>query len=636
MEKVQILEKIAPFTLLDQSILLEIRPKIQEKHYPRGSFIFKQGDPSLRTLFILTEGVVEIIVRNEKGAETVVGLRKPYDFFGETVILTDKQYPASVRAVTDCVCLLLDRESFDYVLQHSAEFANYFNESVTDRLRNMFEEVVQEQSYDAYGMEAQPFRKRVCDIMTTPVITCREVDPVTTAARILTKNKIGALVVVDKDNNPVGIVTKSDLVTKVLARGECPVTEITVKEVMTPQPIMLPPDAYFYQALLTMVKNQIKQLPIMEGQNLLGIVTLRDLVQSRSTGALTIVDNIESEQTIEGLKKAAQGIDNVLKALIAEKASAREICEVMTEFYDRLTKKVIEVCVKQMDDAGYGRPPVDYCWITMGSSGRKEQITRTDQDNGIIYADPGPGRAQDAARYFVRMAAKVVDGLAQCGFALCQGNVMATNPQWCKPYKEWLSMISHWVHEPHSEMLRNFTIFLDFRPVYGAKELADRLKREVIRNIQDSPIVLHFLAQDDLAQSVPLGFFKQFITDKSKEHRNEIDIKTNALVHIVDCVRIFAIRDGITETNTFERLKGLTDRETLPRDDAEFVEASYETLLTFRNRENLRKASLGQEPDNYINPYKLSKREQAVLREAFKAITRLQNFAGSYFRVEGY
>ncbi len=635
MERIQILEKIAPFNLLSQNILMEIRPRIQEKHFPKGSFFFKQGDPSLRTLFILVEGFAEIIVRNEKGAESVVGLRKPNDFFGETVILTDKQYPASVRAVTDCSCLLLDRETFDFLIQHSAEFASFFSQLLTDRLRDMFAEVVLEQSYDAYGMDATPFRKRVCDIMNSPVITCRENDLVTSAARVLTKNRISSLVVVDKSNIPVGILTESDLVSRILSRGECQ-PDLKVREVMTPNPVSLPPDAFFYQALLTMIKNQVKQLPIIENNKLIGIVTLRDLVQSRSTGAITTVSNIESETSIEGLKKASNGIDNVLKALIAEKASAKEICEVMTEFYDRLTKKVIEISEKQLLAEGFGAPPVDYCWITMGSSGRKEQITRTDQDNGIIYDDSDPTKWEAAENYFSRLAEKVVDGLYQCGFALCKGNVMATNPQWRKPYKEWIETVSFWVQEPHSEMLRNFTIFLDFRPVHGTADLAHRLRKAVIRMIQDNPIVLHFLARDDLSHGVPLGLFKQFITDKSEKHKGEIDIKGSALVHIVDCIRIFSIRDGIAATNTFERIKELTANGTLPKDDAEFIEAAYETLMTFRNRENLRKSSIGLAPDNYLNPYKLSKREQSVLKEAFKAINRLQNFTGSYFRVEGF
>ena len=637
MQRIEILEKIAPFNHLDQEILLAVRPNIKEEIFPKGSFVFEQGDPSLRTLFIIIDGVAEIIIRNEKGVESVVGLRRPYDFFGETVILSEKHYPASVRAVTDCKCFTIDRETFDMLLQQSPQFSGFFSRLLTDRLRDMFNEVIQEQSYDAYGMEdAQPFRKRVADLMTSPVITCNENDLVTTAARILTKNRISSLVVVDKNKKPAGVITETDMVARILTRGDSNFMDIKVRDVMTPNPVTLPPDAFYFQALLTMVRNKVKQLPIIDNGELLGIVTLRDLVQSRSTGAITTVSNVESETTISGLIKASHDIDNVLKALVAEKASSREICEVMTELYDRLTRKIIRVSERQLLDEGLGLPPVDYCWINMGSSGRKEQIIPTDQDNGIIYDDTDPSKNEEAEKYFSQLAAKAVDALNKCGFALCKGNVMATNRHWRRPYMEWLSTVTYWVKEPHSEMLRNFTIFLDFRAVYGTIRLADRLRKNMFRLINDSPIVLHFLARDDLSHAVPLGIFRQFITEKSKEHKGETDIKGTALVHIVDCIRIFSIRDAVSATNTFKRIARLTANGTLPKDDAEFIDAAYETLLTFRNRENLRKLAAGHAPNNYLNPYNLSKREQTVLRESFKAITRLQNFTGSHFRVEGY
>jgi len=634
--KLEILQNIAPFNKLEPQQLEELAPKLGEVVFPRGTYIFRQGDSSLMKLFLLISGVVEIIVTNEKGIESVVGLRKPYDFFGETVLLTGKSYPASVRVVTEAVCLTLGRDEFEELFQKHHSFSGFFSQMLSDRLREMFREVVQEQSYEAYGMDSQPFRKRICDIMSSPVITCAAADTIDRVAAILTENRISALVVVDGASKPIGVLTDSDLVSKVLTRKDCPNTQLTAAEVMTSNPISLPPDAFFYQALLTMVKNKVKHLPVINDGRLLGIVTVRDLVRSRSTGALTIVDGIESSSNIDELAEATGQVDNVLKALVAEKASNQEINEVITEFYDRLTRKVIEISEQEMLHESYGPPPARYCWITMGSGGRKEQTMRTDQDNAIIYADVPIGKIKVAAAYFAALAGKIVEGLARCGFAKCKGNVMATNPQWCKSVSQWEEMVSHWVHEPNPKMLLNFTIFLDFRPIHGEKYLAENLRRFVIKSIQERPIVLHFLAKDDLARSVPLSFFKKFITNKSKEHRNEVNLKRDACVHVVDCIRIFTIREGIKETSTVGRLKDLTEKGVFPRDDAEFWEAAYETLMNFRTRENLRKASLGLEPDNYINPYKLSKREQNVLREAFLAISRLQSFTGSYFRVEGY
>ncbi len=636
MHKLEILQKIAPFNLLEPDLLAELAPQLEEKVLPKGAYMFRQGDSSLKKLFFLISGIVEIIVTNEKGTESVMGLRKPYDFFGETVLLTGKTYPASARAVTDATCLTLGKDEFEQLFHRYAAFSGFFSQMLSDRLREMFREVVQEQSYEAYGMDSQPFRKRICDIMSTPVITCTTTDTIDQIAEILTEHRISALVVVDTADKPVGMITESDLVSKVLTRKECPNTQLTAADIMSSRLITLPPDGFFYQALLNMVKNKVKHLPVISDGLLLGIVTVRDLVKSRSTGALTIVDGIENSDDIDELAKASGQVDTVLKALVAEKAANQEICEVITEFYDRLTRKVIQVSEQEMIRESYGPPPAPYCWITMGSGGRQEQTMRTDQDNGIIYADVPIGKVKIAAAYFAALAGKIVDGLARCGFARCKGNVMATNPQWCKSVRQWEEMVSHWVHEPHAEMLRNFTIFLDFRPIHGENALAEKLRRFVIKGIQDRPIVLHFLAKDDLEQNVPLGFFKKFITDKSKAHKNEVDLKKSACVHVVDCIRIFAIRDGITETSTIGRLKTLTEKGVFPRDDAEFVETAYETLMNFRTRENLRKVSLGLAADNYINPYKLSKREQNVLREAFLAVSRLQSFTGSYFRVEGY
>jgi CBS domain-containing protein len=84
------------------------------------------------------------------------------------------------------------------------------------------------------------------------------------------------------------------------------------------------------------------------------------------------------------------------------------------------------------------------------------------------------------------------------------------------------------------------------------------------------------------------------------------------------------------------RLNKLVQIGSFQADDAEFIEAAYQSLMLFRLRENLRNLSLGQTPSNYINPNLLSKRQRSVLRESFLAIERLQTFTSSSFRVDGH
>lgn len=630
------LQQTEPFNYLDDETIKEFLPKFQSQLFTKNSYIFRQGDPSQGVLFILVSGLAEIIITNDKDEDSVIGVRKPHEFLGETVLFfPDKSYPASIRAVEDTLCLMVSKTEFEALLQKNTAFSGYFTRLLAERMRNLYEEVIMEQSYLASGMESKPFRKRVVEIMSSPVITCSTDHKIYQVAQILAENNISAVAVVNNQGLAVGIINDKDLVNKFLTVYPID-SELTADMVMNPNPPTLPPNAFYYQSLLAMVQNKCSHVLVMEGTSLMGIVAMHDIITSRSSGALNAVDTIETRKTIGGLADSTKEVDKVLTAMVAEKASAEEIFAVISEFYDRITRKVIQIAEAEMIAEGFGPPPTEYCWITMGSSGRKEQTLRTDQDNGIIYQDVPANQAEKVEDYFSRLAAKVVEGLFQCGFARCNGNVMATNREWCHSLRKWFRKVSEWINEPIPEMVRFLTIFLDFRPVYGQHQLAQDLRQFVLRRFQDSPIMLHFLAKDDLMHRVPIGLFRQFITEKSGEHKDEIDLKRAVCVHVVDCVRIFAFKAGITETSTFGRLMALKTSGTMADDDVDFFFTTYETLMSMRLKSNLDKFTQGKQADNYINPNKLSKRETSVLRHSFLAVSRLQNFTGATFRVEGY
>jgi CBS domain-containing protein len=380
-----------------------------------------------------------------------------------------------------------------------------------------------------------------------------------------------------------------------------------------------------------MVRNKIKHLLVTSGDRLEGIVTIRDLVTSRSMGALSVVNSIEAQVNIEGLAKASTMIDRVLRALLMEKAGSREILQIITELYDHLTRKIIQLCELEMIAEGHGHPPASYCWITMGSSGRQEQFVKTDQDNGIIYENVTEDKQAQTAKYFLALGEKVVEGLYRCGFAKCKGNVMASNPHWCRSFNEWRDVVSEWVNVLNPENIRLMTIFLDFRFISGKQSLSDILRNFVIRKFQKSTTALRFLVMDDLEYRVPLGIFKQIVTEKTKEHRNMVNLKTAACVHVVDCLRAYSLREGILETNTFKRLDTLAKKRAISADDAESLLTAYETLMMFRIRHSVLQIDKGMEPDNYIAPGDLNKKEKVALREAFLAVDRLQILTGHSF-----
>ena len=617
-----------PFNLLPEAVLKQLELTQKVKIFPKDTFVFKEGQRSLDYLFLVVSGIAEII----KGNSGVVGLRREGEFFGETVILNGTRYPASVKAVEELSCLLVEKKVFEKQLESNTEFASFFSRILTDRLRELYEEMVLEQP--GLGQNSEPFKKRVIDIMSSPVVTCPPDTSISNVARILSQQKISSIIVTGAQGKMLGIVRERDLITKVLAL-DCDTSAVTAADIMQKDPPTLAPDAFFYRALLTMLKSQGKYIVVMDGGRPIGLITIGDLTRARSTSSVSIVKEIEGAESVEQLVTTTELISKLIITMLGEKAPANQITEVLSELNDVLTRRILALGESNLDSLGYGNPPVNYCWLTLGSGGRKELTLSSDQDNAIIYAEPGKDREKATQEYFAALAKFVTEALDRCGVVKCPGNIMATNPDWCRSLPAWKAKVHDWTYSPNSDSSLQFCIFLDFRVVFGQEYLAKELREYTLRLFRVAPTILHAMAREDLTHRVPLSLFKQVITEKSKEHRDEVDLKKAACVHVVDCVRIFALREGINETNTLERLNKLVQIEGLAAEGAEYYESAMQSLMLFRIRENLRKYSAGYQPDNYLNPNNLSKRERSVLRESFLAIDRLQNFTGSVFHVEG-
>src|SRR4030066_2118650 len=132
-----------------------------------------------------------------------------------------------------------------------------------------------------------------------------------------------------------------------------------------------------------MIRYNIHHLLVLENGRLKGIVTNHDLMVLQGTSPISIAREIESQLSIEGLAPVSVKINKIIGLLLKDGAKAVNISRIMSEINDRLLRKIIEITEKQ-----FGTPPVSYCWIVLGSEGRKEQTFKTDQDNAIIYADP--------------------------------------------------------------------------------------------------------------------------------------------------------------------------------------------------------------------------------------------------------
>lgn len=637
MEKSEIvatLRKTDPFELLEDEVLEELAGKVSIRHYRPNSYVFRQGEVSRDALFIIVAGLVEITARSDRGMESVVAVRRPHDFFSETVVLSQQRYPASARVKEALTCCLVRRRDLERLIYNYPEFSGFFNTLLAERMRLLYSGIASEQSYEACATGESPmFRKRVSEVMSAPVVTCQAYDKVTAVARTMDELDISTIVVLDQERRPRGVITEKNIVKYLIAARTCPVDTCRAETIMKSNIVSIAPEAFLGQALVTMIRSKTKYLLVIERGDLIGIVTMVDLIRTRSTGTLLLTQDIESQHDLRGLGAISREVDSILQALVTEKAGVREIFEVMSELHERMTRRVLQLAEERMRLEGWGPPPVDFCWINMGSAARYEQTLRTDQDNAIIFDDPPGQPAAEVDAYFAQFAAFAVDGLAACGFEKCSGGVMATNPKWRRPLGAWIAAIQEWTRSYDPEDTRTLTILLDYRPIWGNVTLAEKFRRAIFSAFKESLTARHMMTKDDLQYKPPINFLGTFVTTRSGPYKNQIDLKKTGTLHIVNGIRIFAIQNEISEPSTFGRLQALAECGAIPAEDAELFEASFETLMMFRIRENTHKVRRNQPPDNHIDPYSLRKRERMILKDALSGVSQLQKLVNSKFNV---
>jgi CBS domain-containing protein len=349
----------------------------------------------------------------------------------------------------------------------------------------------------------------------------------------------------------------------------------------------------------------------------------------QGTSPLYLFREIVAQRTIEGLYPLARKIPAVIRTLIEEGAKANNITRMITVLNDHILDRLLTLLIEEL-----GPPPLPFCWLVMGSEGRREQTFITDQDNALLYAQPeNEAQGELAAAYFKALGEKSIDHLVRCGYPLCPGEIMASNPKWRQPITGWRGYFDQWLHRPEPLEVMHSTIFFDFRAAYGDTTLAEGLRQYLVRNVPQQEVFLLHLAQNALEARPPLSFFRNLIVEKDGEHKNSLDLKKKGLVPFVDFARLFALKHGIPENNTLGRLQILHEDGHLSHELYSETVKAYEFLMQMRLIHQLRMIEQQQPPDNHINPADLSELEKQTLKEAFEVVRRLQSHIRQEYRL---
>jgi CBS domain-containing protein len=274
------------------------------------------------------------------------------------------------------------------------------------------------------------------------------------------------------------------------------------------------------------------------------------------------------------------------------------ICSV----HDAVVAKVIEILIN-----GYSRD--QFAWVNMGSSGRKEEIIATDQDNALICRE---GNLAD-------LADNINELLARIGFPKCPGNYMASNGKWNQPLSIWKDYFRQWFADPVPEHIRYLTVFLDMRPVYGETALCDELLESIKPMVTGEAVAL--LAQDAIEIRPPIG-----VLGIQGLHKG-MDLKLYGIYPIVNGVRALALDSGIWGiTNTKERLESLCANLTISNQMCHDLIESYDFLQDLRLRHHARAVLNQSQTNNLVMGKELAKIDLIILKETLKVVSEFQKF----------
>ncbi|WP_372657284.1 putative nucleotidyltransferase substrate binding domain-containing protein [Hydrogenophaga sp.] len=460
------------------------------------------------------------------------------------------------------------------------------------------------------------------NLMTTPVralikrtpFTLPPLTSIRDAAARMREERVSSVLIVEQ-GHLFGLVTDRDLRNRAVAADLD--TQRPIMDIATLAPMTIELNSPAFDALLLMARHNIHHVPVVEGDQVRGMITATDLTEQHSTSAVYLAGDIHKQTGLDGLQRASRQIKRLQQNLAAAKASAYSTGHILTAITDALTARLL-----QLGEAQLGPAPVDYVWVAAGSQARNEQTAKSDQDNCMVIDD-----SYDEVRhgaYFKALSQFVCDGLDACGYIYCPGEMMAMTDTWRQPRSRWAEYFSRWTGQPDPKSLMLTCVFFDLRAVHGKSELLEDLRQGVLQRTQGNSIFLAYMVGNALTHQPPLGMFKGLSTIRSGEHKGKIDLKHTGIVPIVDLARVYALAGGDAAVNTHERLLSAAGG-AISEQGARDLRDALEFLAFVRIQHQARQMAQGVPADNFLNPDDISNFERTQLKDAFTVVQSLQS-----------
>ena len=606
-EQKKFISNIHPFNNLNTFELDDLVEDLDIVYFKANSIVQAQ-DSNPEFLYFVLKGLIQEI--NDDEVLSVYSKGEIID----SVSLIKNYSKNSFVAIEESICYALKKERFMQILSSNQQLENYFFQSISDKLNN---NILNEKNKDMANIMVA----KVKDAKVHKAVIVDTNKTIFEAAKIIKQEKIPTLLLKDEAGE-MYIVTDSDFRQKVIL-NRMDYDDLVVK-IASKGLIYINEDDFLFNAQLQMAKHGLKRVVVKNDYDeIVGILDQISLSSFFATNTFAVSNQIINAETLEELKEASHSFIKIIKSLNAKGVKIEFISKLINQLNKKLLDKLYKILApKEL----IGKS----CLVVMGSEGRAEQILRTDQDNALIISDDC-SISEEKLREFTHL---FTETLVDFGFPRCEGNIMVSNPYWCRKQSDFKELIYEWVNSPSGDNFMNIAIFYDALCVSGDIEIIKELKNYLFKISSNSQSFYTNFARVINSFDVPLGFFDGFVfNSKDEKHKDEIDIKRGGIFIIVQGIRSLSIQNRVLNTNTIKRINSLKELKVLDDESAKELIMAFNILNSLKLKASLEKLDKKEKIDNFVNPNRLTIMEKDLLKESFKIVNKLKKRLENHFKL---
>ena len=590
-----------PFDTLEPEELERVAAACEIEFHPAGSTILLQASEPPEHVWVVRRGMVELVVDGR-----VVDQLGEGEMFGHNTMITGELLGAAVRALEDTLAYRLPEAVIRPVLARPAAL-RYLVHSAGG-------------SYELRDSRSQapdrvdPGQRRVGDLVRRGAVVC---PPSTTvqAAAVAMAEAGSSSVLVDLGDT-LGIVTDHDLRTRVVAAGAGPQTPLS--DVMTAPARTVSADRTAGDVLLEMLDRGVRHFPVLDAKrDLVGVVADTDLMAVEARWPFHVRSAIANAASHAELIEAGAQLRPMVVDLHRAGAPAPAIGRVMATVNDALTRRLIELTVAEL-----GPAPARFTWFALGSYGRREVFPGSDADTALAW-DGGADDAETSA-WLAQLAERVTGAVAAGGTPADAHGATAAHPLFRRSISSWEAAVASWLEDPtQPKAVILLSVVVDARGVWDA-QLAEPRLNAVFTRTRRHPQMLRLLRSIALASRPPLGFVRGLVVEHDGRHRGQLDIKAGGLLPIIDLARAAAMEAGVAAGSTAARLDAAEAAGTMAARDVAILRDAFALFTDLRMEHQVAQLEAGAPLDDHIAPGDLSPLTRTYLKEAFRAVARIQ------------